>query len=81
MPKRPQKGTKAMLLELDLALVDRVRSLAESNSRAFREEVSHALSRHLEVPPRIKVIVEAIIPPLPPAEIDPPSPKPKKKTK
>lgn len=78
MPIRPSKDVKGIYLELLPDTIDRAKQLAEKNSRSFREEVQHALERHLDAPPTIKVIVEAIVPPLKPAEIDPPKPKRKK---
>jgi hypothetical protein len=48
-------GRKGFYIELDPELVRLVKELASSNDRAFRDEVSHALRRHLASPPRVVV--------------------------
>ena len=67
---------KGIYIELPPALVDRVKGLAERNRRGFKDEIQHAIERHLEAPPEVTVKVE--VPPLGPAALPDPPPKPKR---
>jgi predicted DNA-binding protein len=58
MPKPSREGWKAYNVELPEELAERVRKLGWKNGRSFRAEVVHALERHLESPPSVRVVVE-----------------------
>lgn len=63
-------------VRLSAELVDRLESLASSNSRALVAELGHAIERHLSAPPTVQVVVSA--PPLPPVAIQPGTTKAKR---
>jgi hypothetical protein len=68
MPKRPSQNVVGKYIELDPEVVRQMAELAERNKRSFREEVEHALRRHLAAPP--VVTVQVTVPELPPATIE-----------
>lgn len=76
MPKRPSKDVVGKYIEMRPDLAERMTALCQGNGRTFREELEHAMKRHLETPP---VIVRTVtVPDLPPAEVQqPPPPEPK----
>jgi hypothetical protein len=68
MPTDERPGRKGVYVELPLELLEEVRRLAEANGRGFRDEVQHALERHLAAPPTVRVVIDT--PDLPPAEVE-----------
>lgn len=74
MPIRPSRDVKGVYVELPPGLVEEVRELAGRNGRGFRDEVEHALRRHLAAPPSVRSVVEE--PPLAPADAGPAAPAP-----
>lgn len=81
MPSKERPGLKGIYIELEPALLERIRSLADKHRRAFKEEVAHALVRHADQPPEMvtpelsPVVVE--VPGLPAPKKRGPKPKPK----
>ena len=69
MPIRPSTKAKGVYVEFDPERLERLRALAERNCRTFREEVEHAVQRHLDAPPVIKVVRTEETPELLPAEV------------
>lgn len=79
MMPRKKVGFTGVFIELADELVARTHELAKVNDRPFREEVAHAIERHLSAPPTIKKIVEVKVPDLPPATVEvAEQPKPKR---
>lgn len=70
--RQPPPGTRQVGLDLPLDLIDAVITLAEANGRRIRDEVIHALQRHLAAPPVVRVET----PDMPPAEVVAPPKKP-----
>jgi len=70
MPSDDRPGRKGVYVELPLEMIEAVRQLAERNGRGFRDELQHALERHLEAPPAVRVVIDT--PALSPAEVPPP---------
>ncbi|WP_439625954.1 hypothetical protein [Gemmata sp.] len=70
MPKSPVKGTKQVLLELPVELVEEAKGFAQSRSESLKEVVIDALRRHMAYPPPPKPA------PLPPPAPPPPAPFP-----
>lgn len=58
MPSDDRPGRKGVYVELPLDLLEAVRRLAERNGRGFRDEVQHALERHLEAPPTVRIVID-----------------------
>ena len=75
MPKGKRTG-KGIYIELPPQLVERVKELAERNRRGFKDEIQHAIERHLGAPPEVTVRVD--VPPLAPAALPDPPPRPKR---
>ena len=59
MPSIARPGRRGTYIELPEELFDGVHALAESNQRTFRDEVVHAIQRHLNQPPKVQVIVDS----------------------
>lgn len=59
MPKKPTRGLRGYHLEMEEDVMERVRELAQANGRPLRDEVTHALLRHLASPPIVRVEVDA----------------------
>jgi hypothetical protein len=74
MPK-VREGYRQLATQIPAETMERFEVLARANNRTFSEELAHAMNRHLEAPPVVRVTV----PPLAPAEIDPPPAKPASK--
>jgi hypothetical protein len=69
MPRATENRTKkGKYIELPEELWAQVKALADANDRDFREEIEHALQRHVADPPRIIRIEE--VPPLAPATVE-----------
>ena len=52
--KREERpGVRPIYLELPPDVDEGIRALAESLGRSLKEEIVHALRRHLEAPPRL----------------------------
>lgn len=66
MPRQVAPGHQGVYIEVPLALKAVVEDLAKANQRSLMAEVVHAIQRHVEAPPVVRVIT----PPLPPAEVD-----------
>ena len=66
-------GRRGRFVELAEGLDAAMVALAEANGRTYREELEHAIARHLEAPPVCRVVVDT--PPMPPAEVEAGSPK------
>src|SRR5262249_41879175 len=71
MPKGLKPGTKGVWVELTPESISGLKALAFVNSRSFRDELQHAVSRHLAAPPARRVVVTVELPKLPPAEVSP----------
>lgn len=68
MPARPSAGVVGKYVELRPELVAAFEALAEANHRSFRDELQHAMERHLESPP-VRRLVERV-PPVGEATVD-----------
>lgn len=79
MPKVERAGRRSVYLDMDAELHGAIQILADSNGRPFKDELEHALRRHLAQPPK-RVIVETV-PALDDATIEqaPAAPAPAKK--
>lgn len=79
MPKRPSRDVVGKYVELRPELAKQMDELAASNSRTFRDELEHAIERHLAKPPTIRVEINT--PELAPAEISPAPSPPSRRTR
>ena len=76
-PHRTPEGYRMVALDLPIELVDRLKELAGVTRRSFRDEVTHALERHLAQPPQ--VLYQMDTPPLSPETVRVEEPPPKKR--
>lgn len=73
MPANPRTKT-GYYLEVEPDILAQFKGLAQINGRSVREEIVHALRRHLAQPPVVVVQTQ----PLAEATIPPPSPRKRK---
>lgn len=66
---RTSAGEKGTYVALPEDLLEGIKRLAESNGRPLKDEVAHALRRHLDAPPQL------ITPAMPAVEMETPTPK------
>ena len=66
MPERKRPGLKGVYIEFEEGFLAQVQDLARANNRPFKEEVMHALHRHLAAPP----VFVMTTPAMPPAMIE-----------
>lgn len=74
MPKRTTANTKGKYIEFRAELAEQFEALAVRHGRTFKDELQHAMERHLGCPPNVFRTIT--VPPLPPVEIPPPPPEP-----
>lgn len=67
MPTKPRSGVKSLYVELPEAIDKALRALADGNGRGVKDELLHAIERHLAAPPVVRVETPA----MPAAVIDP----------
>jgi len=70
-------GYKQISPQIPTELVERLEVLAEVNGRSLVKELTHAIERHLESPPTVRVVA----PPLPEATVEVPAKKPRGRKK
>lgn len=68
---RIREGYRQLATQVPVDVLEGLEQLAERNGRSLVVEIEHALRRHLESPPVVRVET----PPLEQAEIEPPEPK------
>jgi hypothetical protein len=79
MPAKSRKkpGWVGVFFEAPEALVEQLRQLAVANGRDFRDELVHAVARHLAAPPTVRIIVDE--PALAPVKVERPAVVPKRR--
>lgn len=71
---RVKAGLKGVYVDLPQDLLERFQTLADANGRAFKDELAHAMERHLSAPPTLVIQVPALLS----ASIGPPSSEPRR---
>ena len=67
MPRKPTSGCKPLYVEMPLEMDSGLRELAARNGRGVKDELLHAVRRHLATPPTL------VAPELPPDKVVPPA--------
>ncbi len=58
MPEVKREGQRPRYIDVDAVLDARFAKLAASNGRSYKDELHHAMRRHLAQPPKVRLVVE-----------------------
>lgn len=68
MPTKPKKSATQINVELEPALLDRLKAFAEERGQTLKHVVGSAITRHLDNPPPL--VPDPPLPPAPPEPAD-----------